>query len=59
MNKQQGTIEEISKEITKENIDQILQDEVGKVFAKVLEDAGVFKRTKEGQEAFEKFIKSL
>ncbi|MCQ2598277.1 MAG: UDP-glucose--hexose-1-phosphate uridylyltransferase [Treponema sp.] len=46
-------------EITKENVDQILQDEVGKVFAKVLEDAGVFKRTKDGQAAFERFIKSL
>ncbi len=44
-------------EITKENVDQILQDEVGKVFARVLEDAGVFKRTPEGQEAFMRFIK--
>lgn len=44
-------------EITIENVDQILQDEVGKVFARVLEDAGVFKRTPEGQEAFMRFIK--
>lgn len=45
------------REINKENVDQILQDEVGKVFARVLEDAGVFKRTPEGQEAFMRFIK--
>ena len=44
-------------EITIENVDQILQDEVGKVFTRVLEDAGVFKRTPEGQEAFMRFIK--
>lgn len=45
--------------INKDNIDQILQNEVGKVFARVLEDAGVFKRTPEGQKAFERFIKTL
>lgn len=47
------------KSITKDNIGKILQDEVGIVFAKVLEDAGVFKRNPEGKKAFEKFIKSL
>ncbi len=37
----------------------ILKDETGLVFSKVLEDAGVFKRTPEGKKAFFKFIKSL
>ena len=37
----------------------ILKDETGIVFSKVLEDAGVFKRTPEGKKAFFKFIKSL
>ena len=31
--------------------------EVGKVFAKVLEHAGVFKRTIEGGAAFDRFIR--
>lgn len=41
------------------NIEGILQTEIGHVFEKVLEDAGVFKRDSEGQAAFERFIKSL
>lgn len=45
--------------VTKENIDSIVEDEIGKVFEKVLLDAGVYKRTKEGREAFERFIASL
>ena len=36
-------------EINEENIDGIVQLEIGKVFAKVLEDAGVYKRTGEPQ----------
>ncbi len=45
--------------ITAENIDHILQQEIGRVFIRVLEDAGVFKRTKEGREAFLRFIQTL
>ena len=45
--------------ITEDNIMPILRKEVGKVFEKVLEDAGVFKRTQEGKEAFERFIAAL
>lgn len=41
---------------TAENISCILKVEVGKVFAKVLEHAGVYKRTEDGQAAFERFI---
>ena len=44
---------------TPENVEGILQDEIGKVFVKVLEDAGVYKCTKEGREAFERFISVL
>ncbi|SDZ92113.1 UTP-hexose-1-phosphate uridylyltransferase [Oribacterium sp. KHPX15] len=46
-------------EVTAENFDEILQDEIGKVFMHVLEDAGVYKRTPEGQAAFDRFIKTL
>ena len=45
--------------ITAENVEKILQDEIGLVFAKVLEHAGVYKRTPEGKEAFLRFINSL
>ncbi|MDD3251485.1 MAG: UDP-glucose--hexose-1-phosphate uridylyltransferase [Lachnospiraceae bacterium] len=42
--------------LTSENVEGILQEEVGKVFARVLEDAGVYKCTKEGRAAFERFL---
>lgn len=45
--------------VTKENVMDILKKEVGKVFVHVLEDAGVYKCTPEGREAFERFIKTL
>ena len=41
---------------TAENVSNILKIEVGKVFAKVLEHAGVYKRSEDGQAAFERFI---
>ncbi|MBR2078864.1 MAG: UDP-glucose--hexose-1-phosphate uridylyltransferase [Clostridia bacterium] len=45
--------------ITAENAEKIVQDEVGKVFSKVLEHAGVYKRDEKGQAAFSKFIESV
>lgn len=45
--------------ITEENIMDILHEEIGQVFGQVLEDAGVYKQTEEGQKAFERFIRSL
>jgi len=41
---------------TAENITGILQDEVGRIFARVLEHAGVYKRTPAGRDAFLRFI---
>lgn len=41
------------------NIDNIVQKEIGIVFMQVLTDAGVFKRTSEGQRAFDRFIAIL
>ena len=46
-------------QITRENVTQVVQKAVGAVFARVLEDAGVFKRDVEGQEGFMRFIKTL
>ena len=42
---------------TPENTGMILKMEVGKVFAKVLEHAGVYKRTVDGAAAFDRFIR--
>lgn len=41
------------------NIDAILEKEIGLVFMRVLEDAGVYKRTEEGQKAFDRFVGKL
>ena len=46
-------------EITKENVMDILQEEIGIVFTHVLEDAGVYKCTEEGRKEFRKFISVL
>ncbi len=46
-------------EISKDNINEILQEEIGKVFLQVLNHAGVYKRTAKGQEAFYRFTQSL
>ena len=44
--------------LTEENIDEILRQEVGAVFAQVLADAGVYKCTAEGRAAFLRFAKA-
>ena len=46
-------------QITAENVEDILKAEVGQVFARVLEDAGVYKCTEEGREAFGRFLRSM
>ncbi|MBE5812786.1 MAG: UDP-glucose--hexose-1-phosphate uridylyltransferase [Clostridiales bacterium] len=55
-------VEEIKQkysDINRDNIDKIIEEEIGIVFMKVLEDAGVFKRDEKGIEAFRKFINTL
>ena len=44
------------EKISAENIDSTVHDEIGKVFKQVLEDAGVYKCTPEGREAFGRFL---
>jgi UDPglucose--hexose-1-phosphate uridylyltransferase len=46
-------------DLNAENVESILQQEVGAVFCGVLEDAGVFKRTEEGRAAFLRFVSTL
>ena len=38
---------------------EIVQESVGKIFARVLEDAGVYKQTEEGQAAFMRFVEKV
>ena len=44
---------------TAENALDIVQQETGHVFAKVLEHAGVYKRTEEGKKSFMRFVESV
>ena len=54
-------VEELKKQytFTEENAEDILLAETGKVFAAVLEDAGVYKRTAEGNAAFLRFVDAV
>ena len=45
--------------VTRDNVWSILQEEVGKVFARVLEDAGVYKCDERGRRAFAGFLHSV
>ena len=47
------------EKIDENNIDKIIEDEIGLVFMQVLEDAGVYKRDEAGRAGFERFIRSL
>ena len=46
-------------ELNADNVTEILQQEVGKVFCGVLEDAGVYKRDEAGKAAFLRFVTVL
>ncbi len=45
--------------VTAENVDEILREEVGAVFVRVLEDAGVYKCTPEGRAAMLRFVDAV
>jgi len=61
LSKHSEWLSELKKEyvFTEENAMDIILKETGKVFAEVLEDAGVFKNTDEGKSAFLRFIDKL
>ena len=46
-------------DVTAETVEGVVQASVGQIFSRVLEDAGVYKRTEEGQEAFMRFVQSV
>ena len=54
-------VEELKKQytFTSENALEILLQETGKVFSQVLEDAGVYKNTPQGREAFLRFVQAV
>lgn len=52
-------IQTAHSELNSENVMEILKEEIGKVFVHVLEDAGVYKCTEEGREAFLRFVHAL
>jgi UDPglucose--hexose-1-phosphate uridylyltransferase len=45
--------------ITRENVKDILFEEIGKTFVRVLEDAGVYKNTEAGDAAFLRFVNAV
>ena len=48
-----------TREGTLIKLEDILKEEIGQVFVKVLEDAGVYKYNEEGRKAFDRFIAVL
>ena len=46
-------------DINRNNIEEILKDEIGNVFVRVLEDAGVYKWDDAGHEAFLRFLRQI
>lgn len=44
------------EKVKEDNVTEILQKEIGIVFAEVLQDAGVYKCTKDGRDAFLRFV---
>ena len=54
-------VQELKKQytFTSENALEILLQETGKVFSQVLEDAGVYKNTPQGREAFLRFVRAV
>ncbi|WP_079397644.1 UDP-glucose--hexose-1-phosphate uridylyltransferase [Streptococcus suis] len=43
-------------DVTEERAEEVIRASVGQIFARVLEDAGVYKRTPDGQAAFMRFV---
>lgn len=46
-------------DVDEASVEQLVRDSVGQIFARVLEDAGVYKRTPEGQAGFRRFAECV
>lgn len=49
----------VKEKITADNVNQIMEKALVEVFEQVLQDAGVFKNTEDGEKGWDKFITSL
>jgi UDPglucose--hexose-1-phosphate uridylyltransferase len=47
------------QDLTVNNFDQLIKEEIAVVFSQVLEDAGVFKRDEAGKNAFLRFLSTV
>ena len=45
--------------VSMNTVNEVLQEEIGQVFKRVLEDAGVYKRDEAGMAAFDRFIAAV
>ncbi len=54
-----ATVDKAGETAAADAIETLLEEEIGLVFARVLEDAGVYKTTEEGKKAFLRFVASL
>ena len=52
-------LKEQNPDVTAETVEGVVQASVGQIFSRVLEDAGVYKRTEKGQAAFMRFVQSV
>lgn len=60
MEKHRAWFEDLkAKGVTAENARQAVENSVGEIFGKILGNAGVFKDTAEGQEAFRRFCRTI
>ena len=59
MHKEWAQAVSLSVNPTQQDISKVVQDAVGEVFLRVLEDAGVYKLTEEGLEGFKRFVHTL
>lgn len=46
-------------DVTAETVETVVRESVGQIFVRVLEDAGVYKQTVEGQAAFMRFVETI
>ena len=46
-------------ETSSETVSEVVKQAVGRTFVRVLEDAGVYKRNRQGQAAFMRFVESI
>ncbi len=53
------SIKDNVESITEKNVDKIVEDALGQKFARVLEDAGVYKTDQQGRDAFKRFLSHL